>query len=134
MMPWLELWFRIDFLERFDYHGSSTKISVKITAKVFYYVKLFDFDNTLIDKISDENILLCNISYKTLIGAKPLCIRLEKVDGFIRADDGTRYFIILIKSVFNKKQNHYYYNVLLENCLYQLAEKIIVRRTRNKFF
>ena len=97
-------------------------------------MKLFDFDNTLIDKISDENILLCNISYKTLIGAKPLCIRLEKVDGFIRADDGTRYFIILIKSVFNKKQNHYYYNVLLENCLYQLAEKIIVRRTRNKFF
>ena len=55
---------------------------------------MFDFDNTLIDKISDENILVCNISYKTLIGAKPLCIRLEKVDGFIRADDGTRYLVL----------------------------------------
>ena len=28
-----------------------------------------------------------------------------------------------IKSVFNKDQNHYYYNVLLEKSLYQLTEK-----------
>ena len=28
--------------------------------------------------------------------------------------------IILIKSVFNKYQNHYYYNILLEKCSYQL--------------
>ena len=26
--------------------------------------------------------------------------------------------IILIKSVFNKNQNHYYYNIFLEKCLY----------------
>ena len=31
--------------------------------------------------------------------------------------------IILIKSVFNKNQNHYYYKIFLEKCLYQLAEK-----------
>ena len=30
--------------------------------------------------------------------------------------------IILIKSVFNKYQNHYYYNKSLEKCLYQLAK------------
>ena len=30
--------------------------------------------------------------------------------------------IILIKSVLNKYQNHYYYNILLEKCLYQLAK------------
>ena len=34
-------------------------------------------------------------------------------------------FVILIKSVFNKNQNHYYYNIFLGKCLYQLAKKII---------
>ena len=32
-------------------------------------------------------------------------------------------FIILIKTVFNKYQNHYYYDVFLEIGSYQLAEK-----------
>ena len=31
----------------------------------------FDFDNILIDEKCRENILICNISYKTLIGALP---------------------------------------------------------------
>ena len=31
--------------------------------------------------------------------------------------------IILIKSVFIKNQDHYYYFIFLEKCLYQLAEK-----------
>ena len=32
-------------------------------------IKLEDFDNILIDEKCRENILICNISYKTLIGA-----------------------------------------------------------------
>ena len=32
-------------------------------------------------------------------------------------------FIIFIKSVLNKDQNHYYYNLLLGKCSYQLAEQ-----------
>ena len=31
--------------------------------------------------------------------------------------------MVLMKSVFNKDQNHYYYNVFLEKCSNQLAEK-----------
>ena len=31
--------------------------------------------------------------------------------------------IILIKSVFNKDQNHYYYNLFLVKCSYQLVKK-----------
>ena len=31
--------------------------------------------------------------------------------------------VILIKSVFNKNQNHYYYNIFLEKCSYHLALK-----------
>ena len=43
-----------------------------------------DFDNILFNEKSYENILVYDISYRTLIGAKPLCIRFDKVDGFIR--------------------------------------------------
>ena len=35
-----------------------------------------------------------DISYKTLIGAKPLRIRLNKIDGFIIVYDGTRYLVL----------------------------------------
>ena len=54
----------------------------------------FDFDNILINERSYENILVYNISCKTLIGAKPLCIRFDKVDGFIAVYNGTRYLIL----------------------------------------
>ena len=37
-------------------------------------------------------IFFYNILHKTLIGSKPLIIRLDKKNGFIRAYDGTRYF------------------------------------------
>ena len=115
---------------------------------------------------------------KTLIGPKPLCIRFDKIDGFIRIYDGTRYLvllcpekydtiynrirylislksgityifshyyakikvdsydslptekmltfhnvIIIIKSVLNKDESHYYYKIFLERYSYQLAKK-----------
>ena len=110
-----------------------------------------------------------------MFGAKPLRFRFDKVDGFIRVYDGTRYLVLfgskkydvidnrirylisqksnvtyvfphnytrikiylydslprektltlrnvitLIKSAFNKNQSHYYYNIFLEKCSYQL--------------
>ena len=48
----------------------------------------FDFYNILIDEKSQENILIYDISYKTLIGSKPLHIRFNKMNGFIRIYDG----------------------------------------------
>ena len=41
-----------------------------------------------------ENILIYNISYKTSTGAKPLCIRLDEIDGFIKIHDGIRYLVL----------------------------------------
>ena len=35
-----------------------------------------------------------HISYKTLIGSKSLRIRFDKIDGFIRIYDGTRYLTL----------------------------------------
>ena len=129
--------------------------------------------------------MIYDISFKTLIAAKPLRISFDKTDGFIEIYDGTRYLvllspekqkaicnritnlispksnityifsiilrksklilmilclwkniifsyekilsfhnvIILIKSVLNKDQNHYYYKIFLEKGSYQLAKK-----------
>ena len=56
----------------------------------------FDFDNILIYEKSHKNIfiflLLC--SYKTLIDPKPLRVRFDKMDAFIRIYDGTRYLVL----------------------------------------
>ena len=53
-----------------------------------------DFGNILIDEKSHKNILIYDISYITLIGSKPLRIRFDKTDGFIKIYDGTRYLIL----------------------------------------
>ena len=135
-------------------------------------IKDFDFDNILLDEKSYENILIHDISYKTMIGVKTLHIRFDKVHGFIRTCDETRYLfgpekydaiynritylisqksgithvishnyarnerdshgslplgktltlhnvIILIKSVFNKDQNYYYYSIFFEKYSYK---------------
>ena len=49
----------------------------------------FNLDNILINKKSYKNILVYNISYKTLIDAKPLHFRFDKADRFVRIYDGT---------------------------------------------
>ena len=51
----------------------------------------FDLDNVLIDEKSYENVLIYEISNKTLIFPKALRIRYDKVDGIIKIYDGTRY-------------------------------------------
>ena len=40
----------------------------------------FDIDNILIDEKSHKNILIYDISYKTLIDPKPLSMRFNKID------------------------------------------------------
>ena len=91
----------------------------------------FDHDNILIDEKSYENILVYNILCKNQIAVKPLLIRFNKLDEFIRVYDGTSYLIlfgkekydaiyikirygryhviILIMSVWNKDKKNYYY-------------------------
>ena len=55
----------------------------------------FDIDNISKDEKSHENILISDISYKTLIDQKPLPIRFDKIDGFIKIYDRTRYLTLL---------------------------------------
>ena len=61
----------------------------------FLMTQLEDFDfNILIENKSHENILIYDISYNTVIGPKPLQIRFDEIDGFIRIWDGTRYLAL----------------------------------------
>ena len=53
-----------------------------------------DFYKILLVKKSNESILTYDISYKTFMGAKPLRIRFDKIDGFIKIYDGTRYLVL----------------------------------------
>ena len=54
----------------------------------------FDLDNILIDEKSYGNNLVYNISYKRLTDSKPLRIRFDKIDRFIRVYDGNRYLVL----------------------------------------
>ena len=65
----------------------------------YYFDKIiktedFDFDNKLLDERSYENILVYDVSYKTLICVKPLCIIYNKVDGFVRDYSETKYLVL----------------------------------------
>ena len=61
------------------------------------------------DEKTYENILVSDISYKTLTGVKPLRIRLDKVDGFIIVFDWTRYLVSL-----GPEKYYTLYNKILE--------------------
>ena len=54
----------------------------------------FNLDNILIDEKFHENILIYDISYKTLIGSKPSQIRFDEIDETIIICHGTRYLTL----------------------------------------
>ena len=78
----------------------------------------FHFDNILIGEKSGKNILVYNISYKTLIDTKPLRLRFDKVDGFIRLNYGTRYLFICRFRFDSQK-----YNVIFNKIRYLIGIK-----------
>ena len=78
----------------------------------------FDFDNILSDVRSYENILIYNISYKILIGSKLLCIRFDKVNGFIRVYDGTRYLVLFATEKYDAIYNTIRYLINKKNVLH----------------
>ena len=51
----------------------------------------FHFKTVSSDEESYENVLIYDVLYKTLIGEKPLHITFNKVNGFIRDNNGTKY-------------------------------------------
>ena len=93
---------------------------VRIKNCICYYfddiIKLedFDLDNILIDKKAHENILIYEISYKTLICSKSLQIRFHKIDGIIEIYDKSRYL-----SLFGTKK----YDAIYDKIRYLISRK-----------
>ena len=50
---------------------------------------------------SYENVLIYKVFYNTFIGAKPLRIIYNKLDGFVRDYDGTKYLVL-----FDSEKDH----------------------------
>ena len=59
--------------------------------------------------------MIYDISYKTLIGSKPLRIRFDKIDGFIRIYDGTRYLTLFDSEKYDTVYNKIRYLVSLKS-------------------
>ena len=90
---------------------------IDIKNRTYYYcndiikIEGFDLDNILIDEKSYENILVYNISYKILIDSKPLGIRFDKIDGFIRVYDGTRFLVLFGSKKYDSIYNRVRYSI-----------------------
>ena len=94
---------------------------IDIKNRTCYYlydtIKIEDFDpdNILLDEKSYENILVYNISFKSLIDSKPLHIIFNKIDGFIRVYDGTRYLVLFGKEKYDFLYNRIRYRISVKS-------------------
>ena len=70
------------------------------------------------DEKSYENILVYKISYKNLIGAKSMRIRLDKIDGFIRIYNGKRYLVLFGTEKYDAIYNRITYLISQKNWYY----------------
>ena len=68
-------------------------------------IENFNFGNILIDEKTHGNILVYNMSYKTLIYAKPLWIRFDKINGFVIVYSETRNLVLLGSKKYNYMHN-----------------------------
>ena len=71
-----------------NFHTTNLKMENNDNHMCYYFdhiikFQAFNYDNILIYEKSQKNTLIYNIYYKILIGAKPLHIRFNKIDGFV---------------------------------------------------
>ena len=71
----------------------------------------------MIGKKSQKNILIYRISYEPLIGPKPLRIKFDKINGFIRTFDGTRYLILFGSEKYDAIYNRIRYRIALKRSI-----------------
>ena len=97
------------YIINIDSNVQLKEINIKSRRCYYFDVEIkieeFNLDNILIAKKSYQNILVYKTSCKTFIDAKPLRIRFDKIDGFIRVYDRTRYLVL-----FGSEKNDFFYN------------------------
>ena len=68
-------------------------------------VRDIDLKDILVGKITYKtykNILIYDLSHKPFMGAKPLHIRFNELDGLIKIYDGIRYLVLFASERYNK--------------------------------
>ena len=90
----------------------------------------FDLDNILIDEKLRENILIYDISYKTLIDPKSLRIILDKIDGSIRIYDETRYLNLFGSEKYEAIHNRIRYLISLKSGITYIFSLTISRESK----
>ena len=91
-----------------------------------YMMKVIDTDFSviLLNEKSYENILIYGISNKTFMGAKPLSISFDKIDGF-KIFDGVRYLVLFASER---------YNAIYDRINYLISEKSGITNSINHYF
>ena len=102
------------------------KVGIKIHTCYYFNditkIEDFDFNNNLLNEKSYENISIYDVSYKILIGAKPLHIMFDKVDGFTRDYNGTKYL-----SLFGFEKCNVIFNRIRYSVLFHIMFLIIMQ-------
>ena len=86
--------------------NESKEIDIK-NRECYYFdditVTKINFSNILLNKKTNENISVYNISYKIPTSPKPLSIRFDKIDGFIIYLDGKiKHLVLFDYGLFDK--------------------------------
>ena len=89
-----------------DNRNEFKKIDIEIHACYYfdYIMRVIDINSRdiLLDEKKCENILIYDISYKPFIGLKPLHIRFDEIDEFIKVYDGIRYLVLFGSGFYDK--------------------------------
>ena len=88
-------------------------------------VGYINFSDILLRKKLFENISIYDISYKAFMGAKPLCIWLEKIDGYVKIYDGVRYLVLFAPER---------YNAIYDRISYLISQKSGIKYSINYDF
>ena len=106
--------------------GKNELTEIDLKNRMCYYfddmIIFWDTNNEFSDILLDkklykkkyENILIYDISYKTSTGAKPLRMRFDKIDGFIKIHDKIRYLVIF---------DYSYCDTIFNQIKYLISEK-----------
>ena len=93
---------------------------IDIKNRTCYYfdvtIRVIDinFSDILLNEKLHKNTLISDVSCKTFMGAKPLRIRFDEIDGFIKIYDGVRYLVL-----FGPEQ----YDAIYSRIRYLISEK-----------
>ena len=119
------------------YKNGAQKICVKLNKKnciknraCYYFNQIikfkdFDINNILLDEKWEENILIYDISCKTLIETKPFHISFDKIDEFMRIYDGNKNLVLLGLEKYDASYN---------NIRYIISHRSVITHVSSHFY